>query len=314
VAGAPADLPGVSGQLTREGDDLVFIPAFAFDPGRSYLVQIEPSLLAARQSAARAFTVALPAPGRGPATVVSRVLPSAEAWPANTLRFYVEFSGPMSRTGGLDYVRLLDEDAREVVDPFLPLDVDFWNQDYTRYTFFFDPGRVKRDILPNREMGRALVEGRRYTIEIAAEWRDAGGLPLAAGFRHAFLVGPADESPVDPARWTIEAPAAGTRNAVVVRFREPLDHGLLSRAVGLTEAGGSMVDGEVTIGVAERSWQLTPRNPWRAGTYELVVLSILEDLAGNRVGRPFEVDDFRRIDDTPAPARTTRTFVIAAAR
>ena len=33
-----------------------------------------------------------------------------------------------------------------------------------------------------------------------------------------------------------------------------------------------------------------PAAPWTAGEYQLVALSILEDPAGNRIGRAFEVD------------------------
>ncbi|MDP7205986.1 MAG: hypothetical protein QGH11_10470, partial [Pirellulaceae bacterium] len=36
--------------------------------------------------------------------------------------------------------------------------------------------------------------------------------------------------------------------------------------------------------------QLTPRARWRPGDYQLAVGVILEDLAGNSVARPFEVD------------------------
>ena len=50
---------------------------------------------------------------------------------------------------------------------------------------------------------------------------------------------------------------------------------------------------------------------WRAGTYELVALAILEDLAGNQIGQPFEVDIFERIDSPDDIAETHRiTFVI----
>jgi hypothetical protein len=57
--------------------------------------------------------------------------------------------------GGIGFVRLLDEAGDEVRDPFLPLDAEFWNRDRTRFTVFFDPGRQKRGILPNEEMGRS---------------------------------------------------------------------------------------------------------------------------------------------------------------
>jgi hypothetical protein len=57
-------------------------------------------------------------------------------------------------------------------------------------------------------------------------------------------------------------------------------------------------------------WHFTPDEPWRAGGYDVVVLSFLEDLAGNRVGRAFEVDMFNRIDKSPAPERYTVPFTI----
>jgi len=315
VADAAREAPSLAGRLVVEGRDVVFIPMFGLDAGREYRVDIDPTRLkGVPVPEPLSRIVSLPAIERRPSTVVARVLPSAEVWPENTLRFYVEFSAPMSRTGGLEYVRLLDERGEEVVDPFLPLDVEFWDPDHTRYTFFFDPGRVKRDILPNREMGRALVAGRRYTLEVSADWRDAEGLPLAGPFRRALTVGPMDDRVVDPSTWVVEPPAAGTRDAVVVRFPDALDHGLLGRAVGVSTPDGDVPSGTVTIGEGETSWRFAPDAPWRAGRYQVVVLSILEDPAGNRVGRPFEVDEFSRIDDTPAPERTTLDFVIREGR
>ena len=58
-----------------------------------------------------------------------------------------------------EHVSLLDDHGKPVVDPFLPVDGELWNADRTRYTVFFDPGRQKRGILPNREMGFSLAAG-----------------------------------------------------------------------------------------------------------------------------------------------------------
>ena len=98
-------------------------------------------------------TVSRPADHLEASTVVTRIYPTAEVLPENQLRLYVHFSSPMGLRGGMDHVALIDETGREVVDPFLPLDTEFWNGDRTRYTLFLDPGRVKRGILPNQEMG-----------------------------------------------------------------------------------------------------------------------------------------------------------------
>jgi hypothetical protein len=40
------------------------------------------------------------------------------------------------------------------------------------------------------------------------------------------------------------------------------------------------------------------------------VLAILEDVAGNSISRPFEVDMFERTDTTAAPERHTIPFVV----
>jgi hypothetical protein len=170
------------------------------------------------------------------------------------------------------------------VDPFLPLDAEFWNSDRTRYTVFFDPGRQKRGILPNQQMGRSLEIGKRYAIVVSREWPDANGLPLKEEFRKSFTVGPADERPIDVKSWRVSSPRADTRDALVVTFPEPLDHGLLVRALGVTAADGRFLDGEVGIDESEERWAFTPRSAWRAGTYQLTALAMLEDLAGNRIG------------------------------
>lgn len=71
-------------------------------------------------------------------------------------------------------------------------------------------------------------------------------------------------------------------------FPEPLDHGLLQRALGVGRDGAA-VAGDHRIEAAETRWTFVPRDAWLAGDYTLIVLAILEDLAGNRIGRSFEV-------------------------
>jgi hypothetical protein len=109
-------------------------------------------------------------------------------------------------------------------------------------------------------------------------------------------------------RWTIAPPAAGTRDPVVVTLTTPLDRGVLQRAIGVAGSGGAALEGEVTVGDLERSWRFTPAAAWRADHYSLVVLDILEDPAGNRVGRPFDIDTFEHIDRSAEPGRISRSF------
>ncbi len=277
------------GTYVVTADALRFTPRFPFDPGRRYDVRLDPSRLpGAGPAAAVTATVERPAPPAGPLTAVLQVYPSGETLPENQLRMYVQFSAPMGRRGGLEHMRILDDGGREVEDPFLPLDTDLWNQDATRLTVLFDPGRVKRGILPNVEMGRAVRPGERYTLVIAQAWTDARGRPLASEFRRAFRVGPPDEHPVDVAAWRIDPPRSDSRDPLRVSFPKPLDHGLLHSALGVAR-GDRAIPGAISVERSETRWLFTPRDPWRAGHHSLVVLTTLEDPAGNRIGRAFEV-------------------------
>jgi hypothetical protein len=298
----------IVGRFAVTSTALEFTPRFAFDPGRLYHVSFDPSQMPSPRSGPvvrQALSIA--APLRTPTTTVVRVMPTSATLPENLLRMYLEFSAPMSRDHGRDFLKLLDEQGHEVKDAFLALDVDFWSPDGRRYTVFFDPGRVKRGILPNDLYGRALVAGHRYMIVVDPRWRDANGLPLAAGFSYTFAVGAADMAPLRLEDWRLNAPAAGTRDPLVVTFPRPLDHGLLQRAIAVA-SGTATLDGVSSVGVGETEWRFTPRSPWRAGPFDLVVLAILEDPMGNKIGQPFDVDTFERIDKSATPERRTLSF------
>jgi hypothetical protein len=233
-------------------------------------------------------------------------MPTSDTLPENVLRVYIEFSAPMSRQPGTEFVHLIDNAGNEVKNTFLPLDADFWNRDHTRYTLFFDPGRVKRGVRPNEQMGRALHQGRAYALRIDSTWKDAAGRPLARPFRYEFSVGPAIQTPIVLASWKIVPPHSGTREPLIVTFPYPLDHGLLQRSIGVRTSQGQQVAGTVALTSHEREWQFIPTTAWRAGDYHLAVLSILEDPAGNRIGRAFEVDEFKYVDS--ASTRDVRTL------
>ncbi|MEE2636773.1 MAG: hypothetical protein VYE68_06010, partial [Acidobacteriota bacterium] len=221
--------------------------------------------------------------------------PTSATVPANLLRLYVEFSGAMSVRGGGEHVRLLDEDNQVVAAPFLPLDLALWNEDRTRYTLLFEPGRVKRGILPNREVGPALVEGQTYTLVFDRGWLDEAGMPLKQEFTRPLTVGAPQHHAIDPTRWGISPPPAGTRDPLEVSLPSSLDYGLLQRALRIVNAGGVGLTGAVAIGEAETVWTFTPAMPWASEEHMLVALPTLEDPAGNRIGRAFEVATSERL-------------------
>ena len=310
-----ADAPPMLGSYTVQDGTARFTPAFPLDQGRQYQVTFDPSRFpggaaaAAPLAASLTATVGRPASTAVPSTVVTRVYPTGELVPENLLRMYVEFSAPMGNKSGVEYMKVLNEAGAEIPGAILPLDYQFWSPDHRRFTVFFDPGRVKDGILPNREMGRPLSYGGQMTLVISRDWLDANGQPLKEDFQRTFKVAPPDTQPLDTTSWKIEPPAAGTRSAVVVTFPEPLDHGLLMRALGVRRDGQALM-GEIAVDQGESRWTFTPQEPWRAGAYELLALDILEDLAGNQIGRAFEVDNFDSVDQSPNPQTVTIAFSV----
>jgi hypothetical protein len=310
VTVAGSDTP-MAGRYVADTGSLEFHPQFPLDPGRGYVARLDPARLPTPRDAPVVETMlSLPAPVLSPSTVVSNISPTSGTWPENLLRFYVYFSAPMSRQSALGVVHLVDDAGKEVEEALLPLDIDLWNAEHTRYTVFFDPGRVKKGVRPNLEMGRALVEGRRYAIVVDAAWRDAQGQPLKSLYRHEFRAGPAVEQPLAPREWRIGAPVAGTRDALVVTFPWALDQGLLQRAIGVARARGAAVTGQIRVDTAETRWSFVPAEPWTRGAHELVVLTLLEDPSGNKVGRAFEADAFQPVSPDAAAERISIPFEV----
>ena len=308
------EIPAVLGSYTI-GDDgvLRFTPMFPFDPGRPYSVRFDPTRLPGRNAATRdpiVTLVALPKPDVEPSTTVTRVFPSGDRVPENQLKLYLHFSAPMSHVDGLEYLSLRDAKGGTVEAPFLPLGTEFWDPDHLRYTVFFDPGRLKQGLELNERMGRPLQEGETYTLVVDPSWPDAEGNPLKAPFEKRLTVGTADTTPLNPATWRLEVPTSGSTQPLVVVFPEPLDHALLRRAIGVEDDAGHRVEGVVEVGPSETRWMLTPSQPWPPGAYSLVALSFIEDLAGNRIGVPFEIDVFETVEETTAPAEVRIPFDI----
>jgi len=237
----------------------------------------------------------VPVERRESTTVITQVFPSAGELPENLLKFYIHFSAPMSRGNIYEHIHLRDEDGKLVELPFLEIDEELWNPEMTRLTLFIDPGRIKRGVKPLEEIGPALEKGKSYTLEIDAAWLDNDGLPLRETFRKSFSVSAPDREPPAPARWKIKSPKAGTRDPLAVVFSKPMDQALALRVIRVANAAGRSVDGASELSDHEQRWSFTPQEFWAAGQHQIQVQNTIEDLAGNNIGKAFEVDLFEGI-------------------
>jgi hypothetical protein len=253
--------------------------------------------------------ILLPRP-RTAATVVTQVYPTADRLPENLLKFYLHFSAPMSRGETYRHLKLLDENGKAVDLPFLELEQELWDGAAMRLTVFCDPGRIKRGLKPREEFGPVLEEGKRYTLVIDRGLEDANGNPLGETFRKTFQATAPDATQPDPKTWRIKPPAGGTRAALIVSFPKPLDHALLERMIWIADSRGRKLAGTAAVSDKETVWQFTPERAWQAGEYQLVADTRLEDLAGNSIARPFEVDVFHPVQREVKAETVTAGFSV----
>lgn len=283
---AGADVPPMAGSYRVEGGTVRFQPAFPLMPGMQYRAWFQPS----EKEKGQIALMSMPAAAATAQTRVLNIYPSAATVPENLLKFYVHFSAPMKRGDTYKHVSLLVEGGAAVDLPFLELDEELWNPAMTRLTLIIDPGRIKRGVKPLEDVGPALEAGKRMRLVIDSEWQDAAGKPLGKPFEKAFEVVAADRTPPDPARWKITAPQAGTRDALVVQFGEALDQAIAQRVIQVRDAKGRAVEGVVELTEEEQTLRFIPADPWRSGKWEVVVPTSIEDLAGNNIGKSFDVD------------------------
>lgn len=287
--------PAVSGSWRITDGVLRFEPRFPLVPGVRYVAVFDPSKIPGGSGKPLTEEFSVPKPPPVATTSLTQIFPTRDRLPENQLKFYLHFSAPMSRGEAYQRIRLLDEKGKTVEKPFLELDEELWDVSGMRFTLFFDPGRIKRGLQPRELFGPALEDGKRYTLVIDRDWSDAEGNPLKAEVRKAFRVGPPDDTQPDVKTWKVTTPTPGSIDPLRVAFPEPLDHAMLHRVLTVVGPDEQPVVGKIEVSEQETLWSFRPQKAWTAGNYQLVAEATLEDLAGNSLGRPFEVDIFRPV-------------------
>ena len=274
-------VPPIVGSWTQDSMNLYFCPLIPFSKDLTYQARF-PKL--------PYFTFKPVPPKNYTLTEVTHIYPSVAQLPENTLKMYLHFSAPMSDGNGYDYLQLTAANGDTIEAPFLDLKPLLWNEDRTRLTVWFDPGRVKRELLRNQKLGAPLEEGKNYTLRVAKNWKDANGYSLAAGQVKNMEVVKADRTAPIPKDWIIIAPKANTKEAVVINFGEALDHALATKSLTVYTKKGKIVKGEIRLKEEERTWVFTPLDNWQANPYRIQIKAELEDLAGNNLNRLFDTD------------------------
>ena len=268
----------IAGRHEHDGQFLRFTPAFQLVGGQDYVVRTRRNGESPRLAEFR-----IPCETPASPAFVTAVYPSGDVLPENVLRFYVHFSAPMTPHLASEFVTL--RDASGVADPaaFMKFKQELWNEDRTRLTVLIDPGRIKRGVATNLELGPALVEGERHALTIWEGWKSADGSSVLPSFSKHFRVTEALRERPDVGRWTSRPPRVGTREQLLVTFDRPFDRHLVSQALDVVASDGHPIDGTPLVGESEMSWSFTPVEPWPASGIRVTVDDSLEDVAGNNL-------------------------------
>lgn len=285
-----ASLPDVSGRYHLFEDEVQFVPHFPFERDVKYHLSFDPQPLGASLTA-ESFDLEFLIPSEQKAralTEVTHIFPSCDLLPENLLRFYVCFSNSMQRGRALEEISLLDSEGQPVADALYRPPVELWDRTMLYLTVLLDPGRLKRWVGPNLELGPPLKAGQKYTLEIGSGMTDLYGRPLREPFRKDFVVGDPKREHISVESWNILPPVTGSREALVLMFTSPLDWALLFHTITIASADGSVIGGQVVVDQCERRWSFTPTSPWITGVYHIRVGSSLEDVCGNSITGAFD--------------------------
>ena len=278
---ANGDGGNMIGSYRSSSDVILFSPLIPLSRGLSYEIYYRDKPVG---------SVRIPdAAASEPPRLVS-IHPSSDELPENLLKFYLEFSTKMREGQARKNVVLLDEKNDTLPDIFLDLKPELWNEEGNTLTIWLDPGRIKRDLIPNQRLGKPLKQGKRYTLAVLKSWQDAEGRPLAESYKKNFTVTARDSVCPDIESWHLGLPQANTRQALQISLNEALDYFLLLETISVVDPNKNIVPGTFNITASETMVAFTPANDWRAGTYQLLVAGYLEDLAGNNLKRPFDRD------------------------
>ncbi len=289
--GSPIDdsLPAIWGRYQILDDGLRFVPHFPFEPGLSYRARFDPRPLGGREpSDVLTLAFSLPRELSTSPTAVNHIFPSSDCLPENLLRFYVCFSSSMQRGRAAAEMALLGPDGEPAADALYRAPVELWDRSMRRLTVLLDPGRLKRGVGPNRELGPPLETGQVYTLAVGAGMTGLSGSRLPETVYKRFRVTDAVREPIAVEQWQILPPAKNSRQPLLLVFPRPLDWTLLSHTITISSVDGQSTDGEIAIDLCETRWRFTPAAPWAADCYQIRIASSLEDVCGNSILAAFD--------------------------
>lgn len=282
-------LPDVFGRYQVVQSGLRFTPYFPFESGVRYHASFDPRPLGCPEfTDVLTLEFSVPNPMSTGTAHVEHVFPTDDSLPENLLRFYIRFSNSMQRGRAEQQIRILGPEGPPAPDVLYRAPVELWDRSMRHLTILLDPGRLKRGVGPNRELGPPLRAGLDYTLVVASGMLDEAGRPMNQSFHKTFRVTEPVRERIGVDRWVIQRPPADSCEPLALLFPRPLDWALLSHTITVASGDGRPMPGRIAIDQCERRWSFIPNSRWGLGTYQIQVESSLEDVCGNSITGAFD--------------------------
>ena len=191
----------------------------------------------------------------------------------------------MSRIGYAK-VDLLDQNGKPVDRAILKEIPELWNHDFTQLTIWIEPGRIKRGLGPNIELGPVFQLGEKYSLRISEHFRDENGIEMDQQYVKSFVVGEADRSKLNIDDVLVNY--GPDVDQVRLKFAEPIDISSSISNLIITDVNHDVISGFWQLSEGDMELIFTPHSVFKAGHYQVVLNSVIEDLAGNNFNRNFD--------------------------
>ncbi len=284
----------ILGKTIIEDTKIYFIPMVSFGRGQQYTLayggQIE------------YFTINIPEAYQY--LTVQAVYPSIKLLPANLLKWYIQFSSPINVTSIYNHIQVTDATGNIINRVILPLENALISNDGCLLTVWIEPGRQKRGLGPNKQLGPVFEKGKKYALVIKKQLKDAEGVTMQEDFTYDFEITEADRTQPDVNLWKVVPPEANTTSNLNIECLESLDYGSALHSITVINMAKKNIEGSWRLADHETRLVFTPLQPWQRGDYQIIVHSRLEDLAGNNLNRLFDREIVDTTIDHPSKKHT----------
>ena len=286
----------VQGRFSYSANYLIFNPFYPFEKGLTYTVRTKDL------NTGKYFksTFVLQSTEERDVAELLHIFPTAEVLPENLLRFYFYFNTPMKRGEMLKHIHLVDSKGNKDTQAFMQFKQELWSPDGKRLTLLFDPGRIKRGVYTNLELGPALQEGDTYKLVISGDWQDVYGQKLGMTETKTFKVGTAYRTAIDVSSWNVNEPEAESTQPLTIQLDRIMDHATVQSMIQIKIEDNNDIEGSWKISESESVLHFTPVEKWQKGNYEIVLDSGLEDVAGNNLSSLLD-----QLEEDQSTMRTT---------